>query len=108
MRSESPKGVPWPIKITPEGDKVSRMSGVSSIIEAGQLLLPEEASWLAEFKSELLAFPSSKHDDQVDALSQLLFWNRKRQTFDSGDCMVYGPMYGDDILRGLGARPWNT
>ena len=46
------------------------------MIEAGQLLLPREASWLAEFKHELLAFPSVRYDDQVDALTQLMLWVR--------------------------------
>jgi hypothetical protein len=44
------------------------------MIEAGRLYLPAEAHWLCGFASELLAFPSSRYDDQVDALSQLLGW----------------------------------
>jgi hypothetical protein len=48
------------------------------MIEAGQLFLSEEAPWLAEFKSELLAFPNGRFDDQVDALTQLLAWTRDR------------------------------
>jgi predicted phage terminase large subunit-like protein len=39
------------------------------------VLLPKDAPWLAEFVSELLSFPG-RHDDQVDALSQGLAWNR--------------------------------
>ena len=45
--------------------------------EAGQLILPEEAHWLASFKSELLAFPSGRFDDQADALSQLINWHTR-------------------------------
>ncbi len=78
LRSESPQGVPLPIACTPELDKFSRAQGVSSIVEAGQLSLPVEAPWLGDFKSELLAFPNGRHDDQVDALSQLLDWARTR------------------------------
>jgi hypothetical protein len=37
-------------------------------------LLPKTALWLGEFTAELLAFPSGRHDDQVDALSQFLEW----------------------------------
>jgi predicted phage terminase large subunit-like protein len=77
LRSETPHGVPHPIGRRPEADKKTRLAGVSSMIE-GQLLLPKEAPWLAAFKQELLAFPSSRHDDQVDALSQLLAWVRMR------------------------------
>ena len=82
LRAESPGGVPPPLKQKPEGDKKTRLAGVSSMIEAGQLLLPHKAPWLAEFQSELLAFPNAKFDDQVDALSQLLGWVRRRQGYD--------------------------
>jgi predicted phage terminase large subunit-like protein len=81
LRSEEPHGVPLPIARTPVTDKLSRAEGVSAIVEAGQLSLPAEAHWLGEFKSELLAFPSGRYDDQVDALSQLLEWLRARWQF---------------------------
>jgi predicted phage terminase large subunit-like protein len=74
LRAEAPSQMPWPIARKPEGDKLSRMLGVTGQIEAGQLYLPTEAHWLADFKSELLAFPSGRHDDQVDALTQLMSW----------------------------------
>jgi len=46
-------------------------------VERGSVWLPTEARWLNEFENELVAFPSSKHDDQVDALSQgILFFER--------------------------------
>lgn len=51
------------------------------MVEAGQMFLPPEAHWLGEFKSELLAFPSGRFDDQVDALSQLLDWVRDRLSY---------------------------
>lgn len=76
--AEEPDGVPLPIRRSPVTDKLSRAEGVSSIVEAGQLFLPSEAHWLGEFKSELLAFPSGRYDDQVDALTQLLEWVRGR------------------------------
>jgi hypothetical protein len=43
--------------------------------------LPQEASWLSDFRSELLSFPNGKHDDQVDAFSQLLGWIRRQFTY---------------------------
>lgn len=76
LRDGNEPRVPNPIARNPEADKFTRAAGVSSMVEAGQLYLPEEAHWLADFKKELLAFPSSRHDDQVDALSQLLEWAR--------------------------------
>jgi hypothetical protein len=55
--------------------------------EAGRILLPQEASWLADFENELLAFPSGRYDDQVDALLLFLEWfaqneqHRQRMVF---------------------------
>ncbi len=62
----------------PQTDKVSRMKGESARIEAGQVLLPKEAPWLADFQHEMVHFPKGKYDDQVDSLSQFLYWVRKR------------------------------
>jgi predicted phage terminase large subunit-like protein len=60
------------IGVAPEGDKTMRMSAQTARIEAGAVLLPKRALWLDEFRRELLAFPASRHSDQVDALSQAL------------------------------------
>ena len=32
------------------------------------LYVPQNASWLSDFRSELLSFPAGNHDDIVDAL----------------------------------------
>jgi predicted phage terminase large subunit-like protein len=58
--------------VKPERDKVTRMSVASAKMEAGQVFFPERASWLPELEAELFAFPGSKHDDQVDSISQAL------------------------------------
>jgi len=63
-----------PIGFAPEGSKADRMAAQSAGIEAGYVLLPEQAPWLEVFRGEMLAFPHGKHDDQVDAFSQLLGW----------------------------------
>lgn len=65
------------IGIHPERDKKVRLEGVSALIEAGYVFLPEAEPWVEIFLAEVLAFPNGKHDDQVDALSQLLEWSRK-------------------------------
>ncbi|WP_347302146.1 phage terminase large subunit [Croceibacterium sp. TMG7-5b_MA50] len=93
LRAEKPRHVPAPIARKPEGDKLSRMLGVSGQIEGGQLLLPRDAPWLAEFKSELLSFPSGRHDDQVDALTQLMSWALRDQHYSeyifAGPILIY-------------------
>src|SRR5262245_32875660 len=69
----------------PKADKEVRMSQHEGRFEAGNVLLPKEAPWLADFESELLAFPSGRYDDQVDALLLFLDWFARdtRPTFDS-------------------------
>jgi predicted phage terminase large subunit-like protein len=84
LRADKALHVPMPVACTPEQDKLSRTVGVSAMIEAGQLLLPEAAHWLADFTAELMAFPNGKHDDQVDALTQLLNWARRQMSYDCG------------------------
>ena len=56
--------------IKPEGDKLTRLSTVSHLIENGKLFLPEKHKLLFDFTSQLLSFPNSSHDDMVDSLSQ--------------------------------------
>ena len=61
-----------PIAIKTADDKVTRMSAQSAKIEAGQVFIPRQAPWVGDFKAEMLAFPESRHDDQVDSVSQFL------------------------------------
>ena len=72
-------GVPRPIGVIPKGEKAMRLAMQSAVIEAGRVWLPRQASWLEDFRSELLAFPASRHDDQVDSLTQFLTWITDRQ-----------------------------
>lgn len=69
-------------KSEPIGDKVMRMATASPLIEEGRVYLPRTARWLDAFRSEIMAFPRGRHDDQVDSLSQALeyvrTWSRRR------------------------------
>ena len=48
------------------------MNAQAARIEAGSVHRPRQAQWLDEFFQEVLAFPASRHTDQIDALSQAL------------------------------------
>lgn len=76
------------IKVEVTADKQVRMSTCSGKIEAGAVYIPHRAHWLDDFMNEVLAFPDSRFDDQVDAFSQLL--NRKRPF-----------LYTDEAIDGL-------
>lgn len=60
-------------------DKGSRMHVQSAKIEAGLVHLPPATPWLEEFLNEVRRFPNGSHDDQIDALSQLLDFKFSRQ-----------------------------
>ena len=74
LHNETPVGMTRPIGVKPEGSKQDRFGAQTAKIEAGHVHLPNEADWLADFLDELLGFPASRHDDQVDSVSQFLSW----------------------------------
>ena len=74
IRSERRVDIPRPIAFTPQEDKLVRMAAQSTRIEAGQVFIPEEGPWLAEFRAEFAQFPNGRYDDQVDSVSQFLAW----------------------------------
>lgn len=49
-------------------DKVTRALDVLPVIENGYVWLPEQATWMTDFLTELSHFPGGAHDDQVDPL----------------------------------------
>jgi predicted phage terminase large subunit-like protein len=63
-----------PLMHRPQYDKRARMLAQSPTFERGDVLLPREAQWLAPYLQELLAFPTARHDDQVDSTAQALEW----------------------------------
>ena len=65
------------VPVMPTADKVTRMFTETGALEAGKVLLPEFAAWVPSFVDECLIFPKGAHDDQVDALSQLLRYLRE-------------------------------
>lgn len=66
---------------TPRGPKDIRFAAHVDKIEAGRLVFPKSAPWLAELRRELLAFPEGTNDDQVDSLSQFLEWQKNSGTY---------------------------
>ena len=56
--------------------KEARLNAVAPQFAAGNVYLPieETAPWIPDYVAELTTFPSSRHDDQVDATSQALLY----------------------------------
>lgn len=68
------------VPVVPEGDKLTRMDTETPWLAAGNLRLPDDAPWVADFVAEVTTFPAAPHDDRVDALSQWLRWRREGET----------------------------
>jgi predicted phage terminase large subunit-like protein len=71
-------GVSEVTRFEPDGDKIMRLHAQSSAIENGFVHLPADAPWLADYLHEFTAFPTGRHDDQVDSTTQMLSWARLR------------------------------
>ena len=69
LRSEGAISI---LPFTPKLSKQERIMVHSGIIESGNILLAKNASYLDDLRAEVVTFPFGKHDDQIDALSQLI------------------------------------
>lgn len=92
-----------PIRVSPIGSKEERFTACLGEIEAGNFLLPREAPWLDAFKAELKAFPMGRHDDQVDAFSQLVLYQLTKWRWILTPYDEKGR--GERMIR-LRERPW--
>jgi predicted phage terminase large subunit-like protein len=97
------------IAVKPEYDKKIRMAIQSAKFENGQVFFPKEAPWLRDLEDELFAFPSGRHDDQVDSISQALghkiasFWTK--ESLDNYNKFL-DALWRDAIFARLSGRPW--
>jgi predicted phage terminase large subunit-like protein len=71
-----------PIAIKPRIEKIARMQARAVMFETGRVFLPKAAEWLPAYLEELLGFPNSRHDDQVDSTSQALDYIQRRFSDD--------------------------
>jgi len=76
--------------------KINRAKAVSPIVEAGNLLLPEDADWVGDFIEAMVGFPNAANDDIVDEFeiaARYLLGNARRkekQTFAGGRVLRRG------------------
>jgi predicted phage terminase large subunit-like protein len=62
------------ISLYPDKSKILRAEHISDYVESGRVFVPEKASWLTDFETQLAQFPYGKHDDIVDSFTQYLKW----------------------------------
>lgn len=63
----------------PSEPKLERLIAQTGSMEAGKVLLPEEAPWLEDYLHELKSAPNLRYWDQVDSTTQFLEFAMSRQ-----------------------------
>ncbi len=86
------------VAVKPNGDKETRLIRHSVKFENGRVRLPQQAHWLQDYTHELLAFPSSRFCDQVDATTQALDFLQERM--DEPGLIAYYRMEVEKMRRG--------
>ena len=76
------------------------MDAASSTIENGFVYLPETGPWLSNLIDELMSFPNSRHDDQLDFISQALDWIKQRLSGSWHGVVEYYKREAEKILNG--------
>jgi predicted phage terminase large subunit-like protein len=61
----------------PKDSKIARVNSIAARLEAGRVLLPKGAGWVAGFLDECAAFPNAPHDDRVDCLCGMILSEEK-------------------------------
>jgi len=92
--NKPPMGMPKPIGIKVKDCKIVRMEAQSAKVENGHVYLPKDALWLDTYLHELMAFPTSKYDDQVDSTSQYLNWAETTRSISSSAALPQLYVFG--------------
>lgn len=91
LRLDRPCRMPLPRAVSVKGDKMTRMHAASLPVEQGRVSLLAGSPWIEDFQAELLQFPVGRHDDQIDAFSQLIGREERRRANPSR--MFMKPMF---------------
>lgn len=95
------------IPIEPVGSKYARVSAVSPLAFAGNVILPATAlcPWVEHFTQEALSFPAGANDDQLDTFSQAINYLLLHRLEDT-DQYVEPDVYDERDERGWAVSPY--
>jgi predicted phage terminase large subunit-like protein len=94
------------LPVNPQGGKIGRASAISPMIEAGNVLLPHPQlfPWVDDFIEECVQFPNGAHDDQVDAMTQIIL--RWHMAPPQERVVLWSEILGDFDDRDRDRLPW--
>ena len=97
--------IPGIVPVDPKGGKVVRANAVTANVEAGNVYIPDSdiADWVGDFIEEFAAFPSGRHDDQVDAMTQANAWYNDHTNDWSFEVFGYGDDGGSSYMQESGS-----
>jgi len=72
------EGVTGIVEVEPDGGKVARVYAAQPFVEGKHLFLPFGIPWALALVESLVAFPTGPWDDDVDAVTQLINYQRTR------------------------------
>jgi predicted phage terminase large subunit-like protein len=98
------------IGVKVEQNKQSRMSVQSAKFESGLVFFPNAAPWLEALETELLGFPGTRYNDQVDSISQALGHEIKASGWTAKSLEGYAKfaerLAADQYFGRVTGRPW--
>ena len=82
--------IPGIVGVKVSDSKIARLNAAAPDFEAGNVLVPspEQAPWIHDWMEEMIAFPQSAHDDQVDAATQALLRFRDQSSGDFSEKLI--------------------
>jgi predicted phage terminase large subunit-like protein len=66
----------------PGTDKIMRLHAQTPAFENGFVILPRDAPWLTDYVNEIISFPGSRYDDQVDSTTQALDYMKQNNALE--------------------------
>ncbi|MEX2431588.1 MAG: phage terminase large subunit, partial [Dehalococcoidia bacterium] len=85
-------------------NKVARLLRHLDVLKGQAVLVPEYAPWRAALVSELVGFPYAEHDDQVDALTQLIQFSKDNPQGPAHHIAVRDPFGAPVPVNAFGRR----
>lgn len=68
------------VPVDPQGGKVARAMAIQPIAEGHRIYIAHKAAWADSMLGEIADFPTGKHDDQVDAMTQAITYLDSKPT----------------------------